>query len=65
MKEKITVEFIVILSLQYLRQVWNFDDIEEAMGVSEEVHHGLFSLFVHYVSTLLYERYLNMLLIYK
>jgi hypothetical protein len=53
------MELLVLGSLRYLGRGWTFDDIEESMAVSQEVHRNFFHVFINFGSTTLYDRYVQ------
>lgn len=40
------LELLILGALRYLGRGWSFDDLEEATGISQEVHRRFFHLFI-------------------
>jgi len=59
--ETSSIELSVLGSLHYLGHGWTFDDLEEATGISEEVHHVFFHKFIEYGSVELFAWHIIML----
>lgn len=53
------ISLLLLGTLRYLGRGWTFDDIEEATGISGEVHRCFFHTFTDFGSTVLYNEYIN------
>jgi hypothetical protein len=53
----VPLDLLVLGSLRYLGRGWNFDDLEESTGISEESHRRFFHLFVKACKKNLYPKY--------
>ena len=51
------IGLLLLGSLRYLGKGWTFDDLEESTGISEEVHHNFFHIFIEYGRNVLYPHY--------
>jgi hypothetical protein len=49
----------MLVALRYLGGGFTFDDMEEATGISEEVHHTFFHQFITIGSTILFDKYVR------
>lgn len=56
-KEASPLSLLLLGALRYLGRGWTFDDIEEATAISEETHRQFFHTFIHYGSTVLFDKY--------
>ena len=52
-------ELSLLGSLRYLGRGWTFDDIQEATGISAEVHRCFFHLFVKFGASTLYDEHVK------
>ena len=50
---------LLLLGSLKLERGFTFDDLYEAIGISEEVHRRIFHVFIQFGSTALYNRYVN------
>jgi hypothetical protein len=53
------IELLVLGSLRYLCRGWTFDDIEENMAISQEVHRTFFHIFIDFGSTVLHDKFVQ------
>ena len=58
-KKTSPIGLLVLGALRYLGRGWTFDDIEESTAVSSYVHCAFLRVFIHFGSTVLYERYVT------
>jgi hypothetical protein len=58
-KESSPLELLVLGALRYLGRGWTFDDLEESTSISEETHRQFMHVFIHWASTVLYERFVS------
>ena len=49
---------MILGALRYLGRGWTFDDIEEATEINEETHRQFFQIYIAFVSTELYGRFM-------
>jgi hypothetical protein len=55
--ESLPLELLILGAFRYLGRGFTFDDIEEATGISEEVHQVFFHKFILVGSTILFDKY--------
>lgn len=56
-KDSSPLELLILGAFRYLGRGWTFDDLEEATGISEEVHRCFFHKFIEVGSTILFDKY--------
>ena len=57
--ERSPISLLLLGTLRYLGRGWTFDDLEEATGISEEVHRNFFHAFVKFGREKLYPEYVK------
>ena len=55
---KYPVGLLLLGSLRYIGRGWTFDDLEEATGISQEVHRKFFHTFITFGNKVLYPRHI-------
>jgi hypothetical protein len=54
------IELLLLGTLRYLGQGWNFEDLEEATSISEEIHRVFFHIYIKWGKTKLFPKYVTM-----
>jgi hypothetical protein len=53
------ISLLLLGTFRYLGRGWTFDDLDEATGISEEVHRVFFHVFIQFGASRLYDEYVT------